>query len=59
MIPTRFWTADPKRTVFRDAAKRSLTAGGLGSVGEKAADGDCRFSRARTCSPITAPAARM
>ena len=31
------WTADPKRTVFRDAAKRSLTAGGLGSVGEKAA----------------------
>ena len=30
-------TADPKRTVFRDAAKRSLTAGGLGSVGEKAA----------------------
>jgi multiple sugar transport system substrate-binding protein len=31
------WTADPKRAVFRDAAKRSLTAGGLGSVGEKAA----------------------
>ena len=31
------WTADPKRTVFRDAAKRTLTAGGLGSVGEKAA----------------------
>ena len=31
------WTADPKRTVFRDAAKRSLTAGGLGSVGDKAA----------------------
>jgi multiple sugar transport system substrate-binding protein len=31
------WTADPKRTVYRDVAKRSLTAGGHGSVGEKAA----------------------
>jgi multiple sugar transport system substrate-binding protein len=31
------WTADPKRTVYRDVAKRSLTAGGEGSVGEKAA----------------------
>jgi multiple sugar transport system substrate-binding protein len=31
------WTEDPKRTAFRDAAKRSLTVGGLGSVGEKAA----------------------
>jgi multiple sugar transport system substrate-binding protein len=31
------WTEDPKRTLFRDVAKRSLTAGGLGSVGEKAA----------------------
>ncbi len=31
------WTADPKRTIFREAAKRTLTAGGLGSVGEKAA----------------------
>ncbi|MCC7348811.1 MAG: ABC transporter substrate-binding protein [Variibacter sp.] len=31
------WTADPKNTVYRDVAKRSLTAGGLGSVGEKAA----------------------
>jgi multiple sugar transport system substrate-binding protein len=31
------WTADPKRAPFRDAAKRTLTAGGLGSVGEKAA----------------------
>ena len=31
------WTADPKRTLFRDVAKRSLTAGGLGTVGEKAA----------------------
>ena len=31
------WTEDPKRTVYRDVAKRTLTAGGLGSVGEKAA----------------------
>jgi multiple sugar transport system substrate-binding protein len=32
------WTEDPKRAVFRDAAKRSLTIGGLGSIGEKAAN---------------------
>jgi multiple sugar transport system substrate-binding protein len=32
------WTEDPKRTVFRDSANRSLTVGGLGSVGEKAAN---------------------
>ena len=31
------WTADPKATPFRDVAKRTRTAGGLGSVGEKAA----------------------
>src|SRR3569833_3413758 len=31
------WTADPKTTPFRDVAKRTRTAGGLGSVGEKAA----------------------
>jgi multiple sugar transport system substrate-binding protein len=31
------WTSDPKLSVARDAAKRTLTAGGLGSVGEKAA----------------------
>jgi multiple sugar transport system substrate-binding protein len=31
------WTSDPKRTPFRDVAWRSRTAGGLGSVGEKAA----------------------
>jgi multiple sugar transport system substrate-binding protein len=31
------WTEDPKRAPFRDAAERSLTIGGLGSVGEKAA----------------------
>ncbi len=31
------WTSDPKRTLYRDVAKRSLTVGGLGSVGEKAA----------------------
>lgn len=31
------WTSDPKRTIFRDAAKRTLTAGYRGSVGERAA----------------------
>jgi multiple sugar transport system substrate-binding protein len=31
------WTSDPKLTVARDIAKRTSTAGGLGSVGEKAA----------------------
>ena len=31
------WTADPKRTVYRDVAKRTLTPAGLGSLGEKAA----------------------
>ena len=37
------WTADPKRTVFRDVAKRTLTAGGLWSVGEKAASAIADF----------------
>jgi multiple sugar transport system substrate-binding protein len=31
------WASDPKRTPFRDVAKRTLTAGGLGSTGERAA----------------------
>jgi multiple sugar transport system substrate-binding protein len=31
------WSTDPKLTLVRDVAKRTLTAGGLGSVGEKAA----------------------
>jgi multiple sugar transport system substrate-binding protein len=31
------WTSDKKLSVARDCAKRTLTAGGLGSVGEKAA----------------------
>ncbi len=31
------WKSDPKLSMLRDAAKRTLTAGGLGSVGEKAA----------------------
>ncbi len=31
------WTSDAKLTVARDVAKRTLTAGGKGSVGEKAA----------------------
>jgi multiple sugar transport system substrate-binding protein len=37
------WTSDPKRSVFRDVAKRTLTAGGLGSVGEKAASAIADF----------------
>jgi multiple sugar transport system substrate-binding protein len=32
------WTEDPKRAAFRDSAERSLTVGGLGSVGDKAAN---------------------
>ena len=51
------WTADPKNTVFGEAAKRSLTAGGLGSVGEKAAPRS-PTSWWSTCSPTTAPAAK-
>jgi multiple sugar transport system substrate-binding protein len=31
------WTSDPKNTIFGQASKRTLTAGGQGSVGEKAA----------------------
>jgi multiple sugar transport system substrate-binding protein len=31
------WKSDPKLSMVRDVAKRTLTAGGLGSVGEKAA----------------------
>lgn len=31
------WTEDPKRTVYRDVSKRTLTPAGLGTLGEKAA----------------------
>jgi multiple sugar transport system substrate-binding protein len=31
------WSTDPKLSIVRDVAKRTLTAGGQGSVGEKAA----------------------
>ena len=37
------WAADPKRTPFRDVAKRTLTPGGLGSLGEKAASAIADF----------------
>lgn len=37
------WTEDPKRAVFREAAERSLTLGGLGSVGGKAANAFFEF----------------
>ena len=33
----KVWSSDPKLTLVRDVAKRTLTAGGRGSVGEKAA----------------------
>ena len=31
------WIKDPKRAVYRDASKRTLTLGGLGSIGDKVA----------------------
>ena len=37
------WTSDPKNTIFGQAGKRTLTAGGLGSVGEKAASAIADF----------------
>ncbi len=37
------WTSDPKRAPFREAAKRSQTAAGLGTVGEKAASAIADF----------------
>ena len=37
------WTADRKTTPFRDVAKRTLTAGGLGTVGENAASAIADF----------------
>jgi len=33
----KVWKSDPKLSLVRDVAKRTLTAGGQGSVGEKAA----------------------
>lgn len=33
----KVWKSDPKLSLVRDVAKRTLTAGGMGSVGEKAA----------------------
>lgn len=37
------WTEDPKRTVFKDAAKRTLTPGYPGSIGERAAAAIAEF----------------
>jgi multiple sugar transport system substrate-binding protein len=37
------WTADPKRTAYRDVAKNTLTPGGQGSLGEKAASAIADF----------------
>ena len=37
------WTADPKRTPFRDVSKRTLTPAGAGTLGEKAASAIADF----------------
>jgi multiple sugar transport system substrate-binding protein len=37
------WTGDPKFGAFRDVGKRTLTAGGLGSIGQKAATALAEF----------------
>jgi multiple sugar transport system substrate-binding protein len=37
------WTADPKTTPFRDVGKRTLTPGGLGTLGEQAASAIADF----------------
>jgi multiple sugar transport system substrate-binding protein len=37
------WTSDPKFAAFRDVGKRTLTVGGLGSVGQKAATAIAEF----------------
>jgi multiple sugar transport system substrate-binding protein len=37
------WTSDPKFALFRDVGKRTLTVGGLGSVGQKAATALAEF----------------
>ena len=51
------WTADPKPTPFRDVAKRTLTAGGLGSVGERRRQRS-PTSSSSICLRTTAPAAK-
>jgi len=52
------WTEDPKNAPFRDTAKRSLTVGGLGSVGEKAATALADFVLVDMFASF-APGARM
>ena len=37
------WTADPKTTVFRDAAKRTLPASGIGTLSPKVAAAMAEF----------------
>src|SRR5262249_34909033 len=56
------WTADPKNTIFREAAKRTLTAGGPGAGRDRSARRRRRrspTSSCSTCSPMRAPVARM
>ena len=54
------WTSDPKLSVAKDASRRTLTAGGLGSVGEKAASALADFlvldMFASVCTGRAAPA---
>ena len=52
------WTSDKKLTVGRDVAKRTLTAGHLGSVGEKAASALADFVVLAE-NPLTAPPERI
>jgi multiple sugar transport system substrate-binding protein len=37
------WTADPKRTPFRESGRRSISPAGLGTVGEKSATALAEF----------------
>jgi hypothetical protein len=52
------WTQDPKNTKFRDVAKRTLTPGGLGSLGETPRQ-PSRTSSWSICSRTTAPDAKI
>ena len=51
------WTADPKRTVFRDVAKRTLTPAGSARSARRRRPRS-PTSWCSTCSPTTAPAAK-
>jgi hypothetical protein len=50
---------DPKRIVFRDLAKRSLTDAGLGSVGERAATAIADYGARHVCELLHRPRGRQ